>query len=258
MDTALLQVADSDFPPLIAALRTGRLMAPYTAASIQHLLGHSVPSSAVQTLNQLQQFGFAADQLAVALELVFQERQNRPRLEDAIDLVMSGPEAVGVSNRDTRVVVRELFSNAQTSVLVAGYAVYQGKSVFQTLADQMVAIPGLAVRLFLDIQRGPGDTTEASLLVRRFAQRFQTTQWPDQRPLPTVYYDPRSLELPPHEKSALHAKCVVVDGRHVFISSANFTEAAQNRNLEVGVLLRSAYTAASLTRYFDALVSQRL
>lgn len=46
-------------------------------------------------------------------------------------LVMSGPEAPGVANRDTRVVVRELFANAQVSVLVAGYAIYQGKSVSQ-------------------------------------------------------------------------------------------------------------------------------
>src|SRR5262249_9947266 len=134
---------------------------------------------------------------------VVQDRQRRPRLEDAIDLVMSGPEAPGVANRDTRVVVRELFVNAQDSVLVAGYAVYQGKSVFQALADRMADVPGLKVRLFLDIQRGPGDTTLASVLVRRFADRFRTTQWPQDRPLPEVYYDPRSLELSTREKSAL-------------------------------------------------------
>lgn len=76
--------------------------------------------------------------------------------------------------------------------------------------------------------------------------------------MPEVYYDPRSLEIATHEKSALHAKCIVVDGREVFISSANFTEAAQNRNVEVGLLIRSASLAGNLTGQFDALVDQRL
>jgi ribosomal protein RSM22 (predicted rRNA methylase) len=69
-----------------------------------------------------------------------------------------------------------MFANAQVSVLVAGYAVYQGKSVFQALADRMAAVPSLKVRLVLDIQRGPGDKTLASLLVRQCADRLQKVQ----------------------------------------------------------------------------------
>src|SRR5262249_34291790 len=158
----------------------------------------------------------------------------------AIDLVTTGPEAPGIANRDTRVVVRELFAHAESAVLLAGYAVYQGKSVFEALADRMAIRPALRVRLFLDIQRGPGDTSLSSVVVHRFAERFRTTQWPQDRRLPEVYYDPRSLDLSHHERSSMHAKCVIVDGLHVFISSANFTEAAQNRNVEVGILVRSA------------------
>lgn len=258
MTSSLLPLPESDLPPLIAALRSGRLTAPFTAGFIEHLVGHSVAPATIQAMDELQRLGLSAQQLAAALELVFQDRQRRPRLEDAIDLVMSGPEAPGVANRDTRVVVRELFANAQLSVLVAGYAVFQGKSVFQALADRMVTVPDVKVRLILDIQRGPGDTTVASLLVHRFADRFRSTQWPQDRPLPEVYYDPRSLDIATHEKSAMHAKCIVVDGRAVFISSANFTEAAQNRNLEVGLLIRSASLAANLAGHFDALVDLRL
>jgi phosphatidylserine/phosphatidylglycerophosphate/cardiolipin synthase-like enzyme len=97
----------------------------------------------------------------------------------------------------------------------------------------------------------------SSLLVRRFADRFRTSQWPADRPLPEVYYDPRSLEIDPHEKSALHAKCIVIDAHKLFISSANFTEAAQERNIEVGLLIHSASLAAALSGYFDALLGQR-
>jgi phosphatidylserine/phosphatidylglycerophosphate/cardiolipin synthase-like enzyme len=53
---------------------------------------------------------------------------------------------------------------------------------------------------------------------------------------------------------SLHAKCIVVDNEHVLVSSANFTEAGQNRNIEVGLLIRSAVLSERLRRFFEALV----
>ena len=56
----------------------------------------------------------------------------------------------------------------------------------------------------------------------------------------------------------MHAKCIVVDRQELFISSANFTEAAQNRNIKVGLLVRSASLADNLVRHFDTLVAEKL
>jgi len=50
-----------------------------------------------------------------------------------------------------------------------------------------------------------------------------------------------------------HAKVVVIDRREAFITSANRTEAAQQRDIEVGVLLRDPATAMRLAEYFDGL-----
>ncbi len=69
-----------------------------------------------------------------------------------------------------------------------------------------------------------------------------------------MYYDPRSLELAAGKRASLHAKCVVVDRQVAFVSSANFTEAAQERNIEVGVLLRVPALAEQLSRHFQALM----
>jgi phosphatidylserine/phosphatidylglycerophosphate/cardiolipin synthase-like enzyme len=175
-------------------------------------------------------------------------------VDDLIDLVTTGPEVGGVANRDTAVVVRELFAKAEQSILVAGYAVHQGRRIFHALADRMAERPDLEARLFLNIQRGPGDTSAPSELLLRFAHQFRTKQWPDGRPIPEVFYDPRSLNAIRDEPVALHAKCVVVDGRHVFVSSANFTEAAQERNIEVGLLVHSGLVAERIHRFFECLV----
>jgi hypothetical protein len=112
----------------------------------------------------------------------------------------------------------------------------------------------LAVRMFLDVQRARIDRSLSGQIVQRFAQRFRTREWPGTR-MPEVYYDPRSLETDGAQRSSLHAKCVVVDRSVAFISSANFTEAAQKRNIEIGALIRSPSFAERLDSHFDALAA---
>jgi phosphatidylserine/phosphatidylglycerophosphate/cardiolipin synthase-like enzyme len=209
-------------------------------------------------IQQLAASGFDAAGLAAMFELLVRDRALRPNVDDVLDLVTTGPEAAGVTNRDTAVVVRELFANAQESVMVVGYAIYQGRRVFQALADRMVERPDLKVRMFLDIQRGRGDTTVDSDLVRRFTERLKTREWPRDRRLPDVFFDPRSLALEADRRSSLHAKVIVVDSCNVFVSSANFTEAAHNRNIEVGLLIHSPSLAERIIRHFEALVGERL
>jgi phosphatidylserine/phosphatidylglycerophosphate/cardiolipin synthase-like enzyme len=109
--------------------------------------------------------------------------------------------------------------------------------------------------MFLDVQRKPGETSPAEELLLAFARRFREQQWPCAR-LPEVFYDPRSLSLDAAKRSSMHAKCVVIDRQLAFVSSANFTEAAQERNIEVGVLIRSESFAAALADQFEVLATQ--
>ena len=95
-----------------------------------------------------------------------------------------------------------------------------------------------------------------SALARRFSYRFRTTQWPAEKPVPAVFYDPRSVALDRSQTSALHAKCVVIDSKRLFVSSANFTEAAQQRNIEIGLLLDSELLASRIDKFFNDLVAK--
>jgi hypothetical protein len=70
--------------------------------------------------------------IACALELVAAGYENRPPIDDVVDLVTTGGGTSG-GNRTTGVVVGELFRNARQSVLVAGYALYQGQKCDQWL-----------------------------------------------------------------------------------------------------------------------------
>lgn len=66
-----------------------------------------------------------------------------------------------------------------------------------------------------------------------------------------MYYDPRALELD-GPGGVLHAKAIVADDEVVFVTSANLTEAALDRNIEVGLLVRDRAMAATLSSHFRA------
>ncbi len=247
-------LTDSDLSAVAAALRSGRLSPPFTPAAVQRFCAAPAATAVAQRMEQLAEDGMAPRHIAMLIEAIVHTRSRRLDATDIVDLVCTGPEAPGAANRDTGVVVRELFSSACESVLVAGYAVYQGREVFRSLADRMAAIPTLDVRLFLDVHRHPADATLDAELLARFARRFRENEWPGGR-LPEVFYDPRSLDLEAEKRSSLHAKCVVVDKQVAFVSSANFTEAAHVRNIEAGVLIRSPRFASRLAHHFEALAA---
>jgi phosphatidylserine/phosphatidylglycerophosphate/cardiolipin synthase-like enzyme len=257
MTSPLCLLTAEDLGRLAGALRCGRLAPPFTPLLLRRYLPESLAADVAADLQQRTGGAGEARHLADCLDLLCQDRGHRPAAEDLIDLVWTGPEAPGVVNRDTGVVVREMFQGARESVLVAGYAVYQGQMVFKELADRMDRHTDLRVQMFLDVRRPPHDQSSPSELVRRFAERFVGREWPGGR-LPRVYYDPRSLEADPSGRASLHAKCVVVDGREAFVSSANFTEAAQTRNIEVGVHVRSPAFARRLAEHFETLASAHL
>lgn len=249
---ALAGLTDGDLHTLAGALRSGRLHAPFTVVSVQRYCPPNQAGQLADRLQQLHDEGMKPQHVALLAETIVETRRRVPEPVDLVDLVWTGPETLGVTNRDTGVVVRELFGAAESEVLVAGFAVYQGRTVFKRLAERIEERPGLRVILFLDVQRQPSDTSLPEELLRRFAHRFRTQEWPGER-LPDLYYDPRSLETDAVKRSSLHAKCIVVDRRMALVTSANFTEAAQVRNIEVGALIRDERFSTRLADHFGTL-----
>jgi hypothetical protein len=182
------------------------------------------------------------------------EREASSQEDAGAELVWTGPELPGAESRDTLVVVRELFASAESSVLASGFAVSQGKDVFEALARRMGEVPSLRVRLFLNIARPPGNRDSELDLVRAFVGEFRRKNWPNDAP-PEIYYDPRSLAEDYRQRAVLHAKCIVVDDRHAFVTSANLTTAAQEKNIEAGLLVRDGGLARRLRTQFDTLVA---
>ncbi len=201
---------------------------------------------------ELERLGISGPAAAAWIRTVEEATSRTPRP----DLVWLRPEVPGLHARDTRRVCEELLGSAEHSIWASTYAFFDGPKAFEVLARRMDEKPGLRVTLLLNIQRKRGDTTAAEQLVRGFTDRFWKIEWPGSV-RPTVYYDPRALELD-GPGGVLHAKGVVADDEAVFVTSANLTEAALDRNIEVGLLVRDRALAATMSSHFRGLIDQRL
>jgi len=253
MIEALLDLPVNLRKRLAAALDSGLLAVPSPLASVRAVLGIGERAEVVVgVLAELERMGVPGPAAAAWLRSLEAASSRTPRP----DLVWSGPEVPGLYARDTRRVFDELLGAAERSVWASTYAFFDGPHVFEVLARRMDAILELRVTLLLNIQRKRGDTTSAEQLVRRFADRFWSTEWPGSS-RPGVFYDPRALD-PDGPAGVLHAKAVVVDDEVVFITSANLTEAALDRNIELGLLVRDRALAATVSSHFRVLVDRGL
>ncbi len=238
---------------LADSIESGRLTPPFTSISVGRLAGGANAGNTSAELQRLAATGMTVPHLAYLLRAIADERASGQRAADKVELVWTGPETSGSASRDTSIVVRELFARAREKVLIAGFAVTHGKHVFRELAERMEQIPNLHVRMFLNVARPTGNGEPPTQILRAFAESFLRDHWPGGRH-PEVFYDPRALQLSGPATYSLHAKCVILDDQETFVTSANFTAAGHERNIEVGALIRDPGFAGALSAQFDSLV----
>lgn len=255
MTSIFRQLSLPNLTSLAKAIADKRLALPLTNMA---LIGHvpdTLANAITSEVNQLLMSGFTSSQIAYTLRLLAEERAESQKLRDRIDLVWTGQEFVGSTSRDTHIVVQELFAAARHSVLISSFALDKSAStrtLFQTLAQQMLTFPDLQVQIFVNVHRLHQDKTPDSILLRQFAESFRKEIWTGNK-LPQLFHDPRSLSMETTKKACLHAKCVVVDQEKVLVTSANFTEAAHERNIEAGIFVTDTAIAHAIINQFHTL-----
>ena len=252
MISTLLELSTPQLKALASAARRGELEPP-----IEIALGTYCPGPFRKALGteiaQATAKGIRGEALAILLDTLAQDRERLEAKALKVDLVWTGPDIAGDHSRDTRIVVHELFRKARKSVLVSTFAIYDGKDLFTPLHETWLKNPEMTVKLFVDIHPGENGSSPTQV-VSKFRQDFKIHHWPWER-MPEVYYDPRSLAQNPGDRACLHAKCVIVDDQEVFLTSANLTEAAQQRNIEAGLVLASSSLACKVRDQFLSLVT---
>ena len=172
------------------------------------------------------------------------------RLHDggqAIELVWTGPRSQTVSHRHTEQAILQVLDSARQRITIVCYAVYRIPHV----RDALVRAARRGVRIEIIVETP--DKCRAS-------SEYDTIRalGEDVAACSTLYFWPKDRrgKDPNGKVGILHVKCVVADGRWLFLSSANLTEYAFSINMELGVLITGGKAPQIIEAMFETLIRE--
>lgn len=258
MTGRLRELSEAQLHALAAALRAGRLSPPYVRRTLAHVVGG--PGWLADELNALAAQGLGPAAIAWGASGLAEERASWRARWAGVELTWTGPAELATDTRDTGAVARQLFASAERSLLVCTYALdsgAKGAPLLELLRARMADTPTLQVHFYVHLSRAYGDDRPADLLLREHGARLRAEVFPWDRP-PRVLTDRRALAPGGGPRASLHAKVIVRDQRETLITSANLTEAAQERNVEAGVRIDDAGFARRVVGQFERLERERV
>lgn len=247
----LVSLPNSSLESLLDGFTNGALKFEVTETAL--LKAGLLPEAATEVSSFLRDNSYSAETVTAMLQVLLQARAQMTNVSLSQSLVVTGPETPHITNLKTGSRFLQIVEHAQSELMLATFALYQGDKLLEPIYQAMVKNPELRVTLILNIQRSYGDRTISEDLIESSRQDFRRKSWPWE-PLPQVYYYPESLNMDAKERSSMHAKFLIADEERCFITSANFTEAAQKRNIEIGVELQHSHEPKALSRYFKELI----
>ncbi|QWF69691.1 DISARM system phospholipase D-like protein DrmC [Methylomonas paludis] len=166
-----------------------------------------------------------------------------------IELLWSGPKPDSqITARRIDQVLYDLIANAKQEILLITFAAAKIERLVNELINAKKR--GVNIRLILEFEQSSEGQLSYDALKAFPSSLVAGIQ---------VYYWPLENRERNHagRPGKLHAKIAVVDDE-VLVTSANLTDDAFNRNLEVGVLIHEATFQAKIKSYFDHLVTAKV
>jgi phosphatidylserine/phosphatidylglycerophosphate/cardiolipin synthase-like enzyme len=166
----------------------------------------------------------------------------------AIELVWTGPKTGLIPTRRTEQVILEVINSAKYDIFLVTYVFYKASSIVEAL--NAAVDRGVVVSILLESSIEHGGAVKGDG-VKIMAEAV---------PGATIYIWDRGAKRSEGDalSASVHAKCAVADRRLAFITSANLTSAALERNMELGLLIRRGSVPERLQSHLNALVTTKM
>lgn len=161
------------------------------------------------------------------------------------ELIWTGPGNSRFPIRRIDQVLYDLITSARRGIILVTFAAHRVHHLCRHLEDALQR----GVELLLITESEEESEGQLSVdAVAAFPRLFAAGA--------KIYYWPLAKRARNHlgRPGKLHAKCAVVDDT-ALISSANLTDDAFNRNMELGLLVRESSTVAAMNAHFAELIS---
>jgi phosphatidylserine/phosphatidylglycerophosphate/cardiolipin synthase-like enzyme len=224
-----------DLVVLETGLRDGGLINLFSPSAKSEIT--SLPECAAM-IDRFSAFPDSVDALRICLQsLQIQREELAPKLIDA-ELVATLPAGVPGLARPTQSILIEMITRATREIIVLGYE-FTDPSLVRLLADARGL--GRDVIIICDRTRGTRERVREC--------------WPSNRPTPRLFHDRQREDSARY--ASMHAKCLLIDGSDLLITSANFTFHGLHGNIEIGIRI-SGTPAEEARKIFSHLVESGL
>lgn len=167
------------------------------------------------------------------------------RLAPTTELVWTGPATAAVPLRRTEQVLFDLIRHAEDRLTLTSFGVFHIPRLIDELESAIEK--GVSVRLVLGDRETHSDQEierQRLHLGSLVTKRALILQWP-------VARRPRDEQ---GRTGLMHVKAAVADSSIAFLTSANLTEAALERNMELGLLIRGGRVPGSIDSLMNSLI----
>jgi cardiolipin synthase len=172
------------------------------------------------------------------------EARLRVERELSVELVWTGPTTRFVPTRRTEQVLLDIIASAKIDLFLVSFVACDVRSVVNAMNE--AAGRGVRLRVLLEASTSHGGTlnVDPAATMRASVPMAELFTWRD-RPEPFV-------------DGKVHAKVAVVDAERAFITSANLTGHALEKNMEAGVLINGGPVPKTLSDHLQALIDVRV
>jgi phosphatidylserine/phosphatidylglycerophosphate/cardiolipin synthase-like enzyme len=168
------------------------------------------------------------------------EARLRTERELSVELVWTGPTTRFVPTRRTEQVLLDLIARARAELFLVSFVAYDVRSI--AIAMNEAAGRGVRLRVLLEASTSHGGSlsVDPPATMRATVPAAEILTW---REKPAPFVDGK-----------VHAKLAVVDAVRAFITSANLTGHALEKNIEAGILINGGPVPRTLSDHLQALI----
>ena len=240
---ALVSLVSPEKVQAIAA-RVRRTDARKAASTLPSMVGTPVASTVVEQLaTAWQNTEVGSDELASML-LAASHVHTKAASEQSTELVWTGPTTPFVSARRTEQALLQVINSAEQSLFITSFVAYDVSTIVKAL--NAANDRGVAISMLLELsqEHGGSITFDAIGKMRTLVPAANLYAWRD--------------KADPFSDGRVHAKVAVADGRMCFITSANLTGHALEKNMEAGVLIAGGSIPNLLFEHLRALTHTKI
>lgn len=160
----------------------------------------------------------------------------------SVEMVWTGPSSNLVPIRHTEQVLKEVIESAKTKLFVVSFVAYDIPSIHAALNK------AIERSVSVDILVESSQSTHSKIQVDSVPKMKSSV------PKANIYIWDQS-QSKENLIGVVHAKCAVADDCIAFVTSANLTTAAMERNVELGVLIKGGDLPARLDQHLRSLIA---